>query len=71
MTNQDAVSAFGALEHTHLLGRHLVLQWADEGTDEVEELRKRTGYSDRKIGATKSKFRMEDGGRKGVEGGDD
>ncbi|KAK4690471.1 multiple RNA-binding domain-containing protein 1, partial [Phenoliferia sp. Uapishka_3] len=38
-TRRDAESAFGALEHTHILGRHLVLQWADEGDDEVEKLR--------------------------------
>ncbi|GAA5857040.1 hypothetical protein JCM9279_003443 [Rhodotorula babjevae] len=27
-TRRDAEAAFDALEHTHLLGRHLVLQWA-------------------------------------------
>ncbi|GAA5999653.1 hypothetical protein JCM5350_002548 [Sporobolomyces pararoseus] len=35
-TRRDAESAFSALEHAHLLGRHLVLQWAGEG-DEDEE----------------------------------
>ncbi|GAA5987884.1 hypothetical protein JCM11641_003521 [Rhodosporidiobolus odoratus] len=29
-TRRDAQAAFDALEHTHLLGRHLVLQWASE-----------------------------------------
>ncbi|GAA5911883.1 RNA-binding ribosome biosynthesis protein MRD1 [Sporobolomyces salmoneus] len=32
-TRRDAESAFSALEHAHLLGRHLVLQWAGEEDD--------------------------------------
>lgn len=34
-TRRDAEAAFDALEHTHLLGRHLVLQWA--GADDGHE----------------------------------
>ena len=30
-TRRDAETSFAALEHTHLLGRHLVLQWAGSG----------------------------------------
>lgn len=29
VSRRDAEQAFSALEHTHILGRHLVLQWAD------------------------------------------
>lgn len=29
-TASDACSAMESLKHTHLLGRHLVLQWAEE-----------------------------------------
>lgn len=32
-TRRDAEAAFDALEHTHLLGRHLVLQWT--GTEDA------------------------------------
>jgi multiple RNA-binding domain-containing protein 1 len=58
-SRRDAESAFDALEHTHLLGRHLVLQWAEEGAEAVEELRKRVGgFSKSSVGAQKSKFVM-------------
>ncbi|GAA6020359.1 hypothetical protein JCM10207_002080 [Rhodosporidiobolus poonsookiae] len=55
-TRRDAEAAFGALEHTHLLGRHLVLQWATQADEERAEgdgrvLLKRTGM--------KRKFVME------------
>lgn len=37
-TRRDAEAAFSALEHAHLLGRHLVLQWAGEdGEDGVKD----------------------------------
>lgn len=63
-SRRDAESAFAALEHTHLLGRHLVLQWAEQGEEEVEQLRKRLGnFSNKKIGNKKGKFEM--GGNKG------
>ena len=43
-THGEASRAMEALKHTHLLGRHLVLQWAkeDEGVD-VSKLRERVG----------------------------
>ncbi|KAJ8457621.1 hypothetical protein ONZ45_g18241 [Pleurotus djamor] len=34
----EAENAYNALKHTHLLGRHLVLQWAEEAED-IESLR--------------------------------
>ncbi|GAA5854883.1 hypothetical protein JCM3766R1_005434, partial [Sporobolomyces carnicolor] len=62
-TRRDAESAFGALEHAHLLGRHLVLQWAGEGDDDVEEARgKRQGEFDtarKNLTHKKSKFTLE------------
>lgn len=60
-SRRDAEAAFAALEHTHLLGRHLVLQWAEEGEAELEELRARTGFSEGKIGGKKAKFSIGDG----------
>lgn len=33
-----------ALKHTHLLGRHLVIQWAQQGDDvDVDALREKVG----------------------------
>lgn len=64
-SRRDAEAAFDALEHTHLLGRHLVLQWAETEGEAVEQLRKRVGgFSDKKIGNKKGKFMM--GGEKGA-----
>ncbi|EST05859.1 RNA recognition motif domain protein [Kalmanozyma brasiliensis GHG001] len=37
-TVREAQSAMEALKHTHLLGRHLVLQWSKVGKDEGEEV---------------------------------
>jgi multiple RNA-binding domain-containing protein 1 len=39
----EAAAARAALQHTHLLGRHLVLEWADEGAQDVEALRAKAG----------------------------
>ncbi|KAL8276281.1 hypothetical protein RQP46_011309 [Phenoliferia psychrophenolica] len=73
-SRRDAEAAFGALEHTHILGRHLVLQWADEGDDEVEKLREKAKeFSKGGVGGRKSKFKLGDegGGSSGGGGGDD
>jgi multiple RNA-binding domain-containing protein 1 len=43
VSRQEAENAFAALRHTHLLGRHLVLDWAAEGAQDVETLRKKVG----------------------------
>lgn len=43
LTRHEAENAYAALKHTHLLGRHLVLQWADEAEQDIEELRKKAG----------------------------
>lgn len=52
------------LKHTHLLGRHLVLEWAKENevvdVDELREKIKKSYVEDGKIvGGKKRKFRME------------
>ncbi|KZT19567.1 hypothetical protein NEOLEDRAFT_1077530 [Neolentinus lepideus HHB14362 ss-1] len=43
VTRHEAENAYNALRHTHLLGRHLVLEWAEEGEHDVDELRRKTG----------------------------
>jgi multiple RNA-binding domain-containing protein 1 len=42
LTRQDAEAAYSALRHTHLLGRHLVLEWAEEEQD-LDALRMKAG----------------------------
>jgi len=43
VSRAEAESAFAMLRHTHLLGRHLVLEWAEEGEQDLEVLRKKAG----------------------------
>ncbi|KAH9039133.1 hypothetical protein EDB85DRAFT_2132081 [Lactarius pseudohatsudake] len=43
VTRHEAENAYNALKHTHLLGRHLVLEWAQEGDANIDELRKKAG----------------------------
>ncbi|KAG8901696.1 Multiple RNA-binding domain-containing protein 1 [Tulasnella sp. 403] len=65
-SRREAENVMASLKHTHLLGRHLVLEWAKEGeTVDVDELREKIkkGYVEdgkQPIGR-KRKFRMEDG----------
>ena len=43
-TRSEAENAFAALQHTHLLGRHLVLEWAEEESErDLEALRRKAG----------------------------
>ena len=42
-SKHEAENAFNLLQHTHLLGRHLVLQWAEENEHDVDELRRKAG----------------------------
>ncbi|OCF32912.1 multiple RNA-binding domain-containing protein 1 [Kwoniella heveanensis BCC8398] len=43
-THTEALRAMEALKHTHLLGRHLVLEWAKEGDSvDVSDLREKVG----------------------------
>ncbi|KAA1466873.1 hypothetical protein DENSPDRAFT_831780 [Dentipellis sp. KUC8613] len=71
VTRHEAENAYNALRHTHLLGRHLVLQWADEGDQDIEELRKKAGvgYGEGKeLPGRKRKLALDDDGD---AGGDD
>ncbi|KAI6143210.1 hypothetical protein BKA82DRAFT_4183819 [Pisolithus tinctorius] len=43
LTRREAENAFAALKHTHLLSRHLVLEWAEEAEQDLETLRKKAG----------------------------
>jgi multiple RNA-binding domain-containing protein 1 len=43
ITRQEAENAFNALRHTHLLGRHLVLEWAEEAEQDLDVLRQKAG----------------------------
>lgn len=43
VSRHEAENAYAALRHTHLLGRHLVLEWAEEGEQDLEMLRKKAG----------------------------
>lgn len=47
VSRREAENAMAALRHTHLLGRHLVLEWAGdaEGTAGVDELREKTRHA--------------------------
>ncbi|KIY71698.1 RNA-binding domain-containing protein [Cylindrobasidium torrendii FP15055 ss-10] len=60
----EAENAYAALRHTHLLGRHLVLQWAEEGDQDLDALRKKAGvgFGDGKpMPGRKRKLEMESG----------
>ncbi|KAF8809936.1 hypothetical protein BYT27DRAFT_6509543 [Phlegmacium glaucopus] len=43
VSRHEAENAYAALRHTHLLGRHLVLEWAEEAEQDLETLRKKAG----------------------------
>ena len=70
VTRHEAENAYNALKHTHLLGRHLVLEWAEEGEQDIEELRKKAGvgYGDGKeLPGKKRKLIMDEDGDDGEE----
>ncbi|EKM76657.1 hypothetical protein AGABI1DRAFT_122567 [Agaricus bisporus var. burnettii JB137-S8] len=43
VSRHEAENAFNALRHTHLLGRHLVLEWAEEAEQDLDVLRQKAG----------------------------
>ncbi|CAK5275172.1 unnamed protein product [Mycena citricolor] len=43
VSRHEAENAYAALRHTHLLGRHLVLEWAEEAEQDLDLLRKKAG----------------------------
>ncbi|KAJ1310022.1 hypothetical protein OPQ81_006777 [Rhizoctonia solani] len=71
ISRREAENAFTALQHTHLLGRHLVLQWAEDGAADIEQLREatKTGWGDgTNIPGRKRKIDMLLDGTDGVSG---
>ena len=53
-THSDAQRAMDALRHTHLLGRHLVMEWANEGDEiDIEGLREKVKGDVFAVGPTK------------------
>ena len=58
VSRKEAEQAMAALRHTHLLGRHLVCDFADETTEDIEALRLKSGGHLLKEGkpATRRKF---------------
>ncbi|KAL6308826.1 hypothetical protein BKA93DRAFT_822110 [Sparassis latifolia] len=68
----EAERAYSMLRHTHLLGRHLVLEWAEDGAADVEELRKKAGVGfggGKEMPGKKRKLEFAEG--EGQEGADD
>ena len=64
VTRHEAENAYAALRHTHLLGRHLVLEWAEEAEQDVDVLRQKAGVGYGGGGALpgkKRKFAIDDG----------
>ncbi|KAF8549405.1 hypothetical protein OG21DRAFT_1470054 [Imleria badia] len=64
VTRHEAESAYAALRHTHLLGRHLVLEWAEEAEQDLDALRQKAGVGYGGGGALpgrKRKFQIDDG----------
>lgn len=43
VSRHEAENAYAALRHTHILGRHLVLEWAEEAEQDLDDLRKKAG----------------------------
>lgn len=68
-SHQEALAVREALRHTHLLGRHLVLDWAeDEGDVEVRRAKTRIGFGAGKgLPGQREKLRLGDGGGAEVE----
>lgn len=69
MSRSEAEAAMTALKHTHLLGRHLILQWSEEEEDkekEIQKLRQKTkgafvGEGGEGLPVKKRKLNMRDG----------
>ena len=64
VTRHEAESAYAALRHTHLLGRHLVLEWAEEAEQDLDALRQKAGVGyggGGTLPGKKRKFQLDDG----------
>ncbi|KAK7030632.1 multiple RNA-binding domain-containing protein 1 [Favolaschia claudopus] len=67
VSRHEAENAYAALRHTHLLGRHLVLEWAEEAEQDLDALRQKVGAgfsSGKEMPGRKRKLDM---GRKGED----
>lgn len=65
-THGEALRAMEALKHTHLLGRHLVMEWArDEDAVDVDKLREKVGREKGAEGERKRR-KLDLGGSKAV-----
>ena len=67
-TRHEAERAYATLKHTHFLGRHLVLEWAEEGDVDVDKLREKAGVSyggGAEMPGRKRKLEMGDGDGEG------
>ncbi|RXW17359.1 hypothetical protein EST38_g8495 [Candolleomyces aberdarensis] len=74
VTRHEAENAFNALKHTHLLGRHLVLEWAAEDEEQdLDALRKKAGvgFGDGKGNMPGRKRKLDMPGKKGEEDPED
>ncbi|KAF8055239.1 hypothetical protein FPV67DRAFT_1612778 [Lyophyllum atratum] len=70
VSRAEAENAYAALRHTHLLGRHLVLEWAEEAEQDLDALRKKAGvgYGDGTyMPGRKRKLDLGKGGEEDVE----
>lgn len=61
-TSREANQAFAQLQHSHLLGRHLVLQWAQSDSHDIDKLRAKSKLANNKSSHSKSKFVIQDQG---------
>ncbi|KAG6377765.1 hypothetical protein JVT61DRAFT_14538 [Boletus reticuloceps] len=64
VTRHEAENAYAALRHTHLLGRHLVLEWAEEAEQDLDALRQKAGVGyggGIALPGKRRKFHMDDG----------
>lgn len=64
VTRHEAENAYAALRHTHLLGRHLVLEWAEEAEQDLDALRQKAGVGyggGAALPGRKRKFNLDDG----------
>lgn len=65
-TKKEAEEAMRALKHTHILGRHLVISYANDQDEDLEQLRAKSGgnFLTNKVTLQKTKFQ-------GLKGGND
>jgi multiple RNA-binding domain-containing protein 1 len=64
VNRKEAENAYKNLKHTHLLGRHMILEWdlQDSGSrqDQLDQLRKKTARGLQDVGIRKSKLHLND-----------